>query len=59
MESHWIATEAQFIVDSLPNTKTAAAEQVVHQLDAIRIILLSFDDPSLLWKKQKGVQGIH
>lgn len=45
MESHRIATEAQFIVDSLPNAEPAAVERVVHQLDAIRIILLSFDDP--------------
>lgn len=44
MESHHIATEAQFIIDSLPNAENAAVERIVRQLDAVRTILLCLDD---------------
>ncbi|KAK0442052.1 uncharacterized protein EV420DRAFT_1278502 [Desarmillaria tabescens] len=44
-ESHNITSEAQFIIDSFPNTDSAAVERVVHQLIAIRTILHSFHDP--------------
>ncbi|EJF59965.1 hypothetical protein DICSQDRAFT_44550, partial [Dichomitus squalens LYAD-421 SS1] len=44
IESHRIATEAQFIIDSLPNAEIATVEQIVQQLDAIRDILLHIDD---------------
>lgn len=46
MESHRIATEAQFIIDSLPNADIDAVERIIHQLEAIRTILLSLDDPN-------------
>jgi hypothetical protein len=45
MEAHRISQEAQFIVDSLPNTKQPAAERVLHQLGAIHTILMNLDDP--------------
>ena len=47
MECHKISTEAQFIVDSLPNAETPAVERVTHQLDAIREILTGLTDPHL------------
>ncbi|KAJ6554736.1 hypothetical protein B0H19DRAFT_927723 [Mycena capillaripes] len=47
MECHRISTETQFIVDSLPNAETPAVERVTHQLDAIRDILTSLNDPYL------------
>jgi hypothetical protein len=46
MESHRIATEAQFIIDSLPNAEIPAVERIVRQLDSIRTILLSLNDPA-------------
>jgi len=46
MESHRIATEAQFIIDSLPNAETPAVERIVRQLEAVRTILLYLDDPA-------------
>jgi hypothetical protein len=45
MESHKITTEAQFIIDSLPNADLAAVERTVHRLDAIRLILSNLNDP--------------
>ncbi|KAK0445049.1 uncharacterized protein EV420DRAFT_1277130 [Desarmillaria tabescens] len=45
-ESHKITSEAQFIINSFPNTDSAAVERIVHQLIAIRTILHSFHDPS-------------
>ncbi|KAJ6467135.1 hypothetical protein C8R47DRAFT_990495 [Mycena vitilis] len=47
MECHRISSEAQFIVDSLPNAETPAVERVTHQLDAIRDILIGLHDPYL------------
>ncbi|KAJ7495549.1 hypothetical protein FB451DRAFT_1164277 [Mycena latifolia] len=47
MECHKISTEAQFIMDSLPNTETPAVERVTHQLDTIRDVLLGLNDPHL------------
>lgn len=47
MEAHNIAIEAQFIVDSLPNADLAAVERITHQLDAVREIVNSINDPSL------------
>ena len=44
IESHRVATEAHFIIQSLPNSTTAAVERIVHQLDAIRQILVRLDD---------------
>lgn len=46
MESHRIAIEAQFIIDSLPNTEITAVERIVRQLEAVRTILLCLDDPA-------------
>jgi hypothetical protein len=46
MESHWITTEAQFIIDSLPNVEFPAVECIVRQLDSIRTILLNLNDPA-------------
>ncbi|KAJ7153363.1 hypothetical protein C8R46DRAFT_826528, partial [Mycena filopes] len=46
-ECHTISTEAQFIVDLLPNAETAAVERVTHQLDAIQDILVGLQDPHL------------
>ncbi|KAI0739365.1 hypothetical protein C8Q80DRAFT_1111999, partial [Daedaleopsis nitida] len=43
--SHRVATEAVFIITSLPNVEPPAAERTVHQLDAVRQILLHLDDP--------------
>ena len=47
MECHRISSEAQFIVDSLPNAETPAVERVAHQLDAIQEILVGVNDPYL------------
>lgn len=44
MESYKITTEAQFIIDSLPNADLAV-ERMVHRLDAIQSILSNLDDP--------------
>lgn len=41
-----IATEANFIISSLPNAESPAVERIVHQLDAIRDILLHLEDPA-------------
>ena len=46
LESHRIATEAQFVIDSLPNADIPAVERAVRQLDSIRSILLSLNDPA-------------
>ena len=54
MESHHIATEAQFIIDSLPNAENAAVEWIVCQLKAIHTILLSLDDVAT--SQEKSVQ---
>ncbi|KAJ7601604.1 hypothetical protein DFH06DRAFT_1025391 [Mycena polygramma] len=45
MECHKICTESQFLVDSLPNTQTAAVERACRQLNAIRVILVALHDP--------------
>jgi hypothetical protein len=46
MESHHIATQAQFTIDSLPNADRSAVERLIGQLDAIKTVLLSLDDPA-------------
>ncbi|RDX40695.1 hypothetical protein OH76DRAFT_1450524 [Lentinus brumalis] len=43
IEAHRIVTEANFVVTSLPNAEIAAVERSVHQLEAIREILLHID----------------
>ena len=45
VEAHHIPTEATLIINSLPNAELAVVERIVHQLDAIREILLHLDDP--------------
>ena len=35
LESHRITTEAQFVIDSLPNADISAVEHAVQQLDSI------------------------
>ncbi|KAJ6565056.1 hypothetical protein B0H10DRAFT_1929296 [Mycena sp. CBHHK59/15] len=47
MEAHRISQEAQFIVDSLPNAEQPAVERLTHQLNAIRTILATLDDPAI------------
>jgi hypothetical protein len=46
LECQHIATEAQFIIDSLPNAEEPAVERILHQLDAIRTILFNLHDPA-------------
>lgn len=45
IESHRIATEAQFIIDSLPNADIPAVERILGQLNALLSIFISIDDP--------------
>ncbi|KAI0686056.1 hypothetical protein C8T65DRAFT_591476 [Cerioporus squamosus] len=44
IESHRIATEAHFIIQSLPNAELASVERIANQLDGIRRILLCIED---------------
>lgn len=44
IESHRVATEARFIIHSLPNAEIPAVERIVLQLDAIRTILRELND---------------
>ena len=44
IESHRVACEAHFLINSLPNAELAAAERLVLQLEAIREILSGLDD---------------
>ncbi|KAI1790623.1 hypothetical protein LXA43DRAFT_890572 [Ganoderma leucocontextum] len=48
VEAHHITIEATFIINSLPNAELPAVERIVHQLDAVREILLHLDDPHTL-----------
>ncbi|KAJ7899806.1 hypothetical protein B0H13DRAFT_2336854 [Mycena leptocephala] len=45
MEAHSITTQAQCIIDSLPNAEFPAVERSSHQLEAIRQILGTIEDP--------------
>jgi hypothetical protein len=47
MECHRLITEAQSIVDFLPNAETPAVARVTHQLDVIRDILTGLYDSYL------------
>lgn len=44
IQSHRVATEAQFIVDSLPNADPASVRRAVTQLDSIKTVLLNLHD---------------
>ncbi|KAJ7182229.1 hypothetical protein C8R43DRAFT_1054246 [Mycena crocata] len=54
METTRICTEAQFVIDSLPNAELAAVERSAHQLGAVRQILAVLEDDSFtdarLWR---------
>ena len=52
VEAHNICTEAVFIINSLPNAEILAVERILHQLDAIRDILLHLEDPFTLPSEQ-------
>ncbi len=45
IEAHRICTEAQFIINSLPNAEVPAAERIVRQLHVIHNIMLHLHDP--------------
>ena len=45
IEAHRIATEAQFIIGSLPNAERPAVQRIVRQLQVIYGIMLRIDDP--------------
>ncbi|KAF7360009.1 Integrase catalytic domain-containing protein [Mycena venus] len=47
MEAYNITTQAQFIIDSLPNAEFPAVERSSHQLKAIQQILCTIEDPQL------------
>lgn len=47
MESHRIATAAQFVIDSLPNAEVAAVERAIRQLKAVETVLVGINDELL------------
>ncbi|KAJ7836257.1 hypothetical protein B0H14DRAFT_3460818 [Mycena olivaceomarginata] len=46
MEAHNICVQAQFVVDSLPNSDLPAVERSTHQLGAVSQIVAEIDDPA-------------
>ncbi|GLB34620.1 hypothetical protein LshimejAT787_0201850 [Lyophyllum shimeji] len=57
MESHKICSEAQFIIDSLPNVELVAVERVTHQLSAICTILSGLEDPATSTERKEALHS--
>jgi AraC-like DNA-binding protein len=45
LQAERVITEAQFIIDSLPNAEVPAVERAIRQLNAVKTVLLNIDDP--------------